>query len=64
MAKGDPVPPAATRLFAVPVLPTWAFRFANACWWRAQAIGKRTLFRLDERPYPVGGGPGRAGLVP
>jgi hypothetical protein len=51
LVAGQPVPPAAARLMARPIVPPFAYRFVgNMLWrWHAKAFGAYS--RLHDRPY-------------
>lgn len=51
LARGLPVPQEAVDLAARPLLPRWLYLLMAQTGWLALAWKRRTLFRLDARPF-------------
>lgn len=51
LARGLPIPQEAIDLAARPLLPRWLYLLMAQTGWLAQALKRRTLFRLDARPF-------------
>lgn len=51
LARGLPIPQEAVDLAARPLLPRWLYFFMAEMGWLAQAWKRRTLFRLNARPF-------------
>ncbi|MFP5222763.1 MAG: NAD(P)H-dependent oxidoreductase [Acidobacteriota bacterium] len=54
LARGLPIPQEAVDLAARPLLPAWLYLLMAQTGWLAQAWKRRTLFRLDARPFASG----------
>lgn len=51
LARGLPIPQEAVELAARPLLPRWLYLLMAQTGWLSQALKRRTLFRLDARPF-------------
>lgn len=51
LASGLPIPQEAVELAARPLLPRWLYLLMAQAGWLSQAMKRRTLFRLDARPF-------------
>jgi len=51
LAHGLPVPQESVDLAAKPLLPRWLYLLMAHTGWLAQAWKRRTLFRLNARPF-------------
>jgi len=51
LARGLSIPQEAVELAARPLLPRWLYLLMAQAGWLSQALKRRTLFRLDARPF-------------
>ncbi len=59
LAAGRPVPEAAIRLMARPLVPTWLYLLFGRRGWRRRAARHHAGDRMDARPYAPGSDRGR-----
>ena len=51
LARGEPIPDAATKAMAKPVIPGWLYRLAGGRGWRRQAKAYGMRRSLGRKPY-------------